>query len=486
MTDETSKVTNGAFGALVVGIVRLDGWGDDRTTGTGGVEHVDTNGDLVNGYVPITGDVDDAGSFEGQPFTMVAVIAKDCTWDALKNKTLWETPDHLKNMRDSLAKAFETLMLASADVIIANCGLFMWMHSVGIVTPAMDQALKAMGNDAPPRPLVALSTLTMLPGYLPVYGLGASQRAVVERGGNQQSKAVVAIFTSDEDACLAILEKTEQLKGTNVFVHTDEDEEENKKKGGILVIGLNGKNVIGVDGEVQGFDIVTNGTPAFYDVLNPEMEKVAKGVKEHYPNVVMGIVECTEVGAYTDTIREAMSVPVFDPIQLAGIHMDTFLDHDYKQVGHQQRIDYIDQVLKCPVDPDNAMAYFIEIYKLGAEEDVEEPPKKKLKTEGHQHLSLHKLIDFAKAGRAEAKAALAGAMKKSDKGPRKGLSARKRHDMQQFKLMERLLNQAGDDDKLKEIHEKIMTRLSERRSRIHDLAKKHRNLLHGLWAKIKN
>jgi hypothetical protein len=82
---EASKSTNGAFGRLRVGIVRLDGWGDDRTTGTGGTVHEKGEGkDLVKGYVPIRGDVDDARSYEGQPFTMVATVAKGCTWDVLR------------------------------------------------------------------------------------------------------------------------------------------------------------------------------------------------------------------------------------------------------------------------------------------------------------------------------------------------------------------------------------------------------------------
>jgi hypothetical protein len=369
-------------------------------------------------------------------------------------------------MRDSLAEAFVTLLKASADVIIANCGLFMWMHSTGIVTPAMDQALEALGTNAPPRPVVALSTLTMLPGYLPLYGLGKIQRGVVENGGNEQSKAIVAIFTSDEKACRDILRKTAHLEDTHVFVH-DDNYHENKKIGGILVIGLNGKKVIGVDRQVKGFEIVTDGTPADYDTLNPEMEKVAKGVKEHYPNVVMGIVECTEVSAYTDTIRAALEAPVFDPIQLAAIHMDTFLDHDYKQVGMTKRNEYISKALAYPVDPDKAMEYLIKLAQN--EKDAEEPPTKKLKTEGDDNAALRSSIieELAKAG---------GHKIKSAKDSLKRRSGREMHDLRQVKIMQHLFTQAGED-KFKEIREKLKTR--KKASYIGD--KFHK----GLWAKIK-
>jgi hypothetical protein len=243
--------------------------------------------------------------------------------------------------------------------------------------------------------------------------------------------------------------------------------------GGILVIGLNGKNVIGLDpdfdnGKVQGFEIVTNGTPAFYDTLNPEMEKVAKGVKKHYPNVVMGIVECTEVGAYTDTIRKAMEVPVFDPIQLAAIHMDTFLDHDYKQVGRGKRDENISNALAPPGDPDKVREFWIEVALN--KEDAEEPPTKRLRTEGDDNVALFtNLIKLAKAGQESAK------------GSVKGRSKREMHDMRQFKIMQHLFEQAGADDKIKEIREKLKTRKKAYHSGGHD--KNQLKKFKELWAK---
>jgi len=335
------------FGELKVGVIRLDGWGNELSTGTGN-----------STYVPIRGDVDDNRSYEKSKstFSMVATIAEDCTWDSLKDPTLWDDQEHLDKIRDSVADAFHTLMKNDADVILANCGLFMWLHSKGIATPAMDMAMKRQRFRKKPRPIVSLSTLTTLPTNLALYGLGDDQRTAIANSEQTASKSVIVIFTSDENSCLAILNKTEQLKGTNIFVHSDPKAK--KANGGILVVGLNKDDVVGT-GKVDGFEIVSDGTPAFYDVLNPAIQKVAKAVKKQYPNVALGIVECTEVGAYTDTIRDELEVPVLDPIIMAANLVNKFVDHDYQQLSHSERQEYISDALSIPVNAQRSLYRYI-------------------------------------------------------------------------------------------------------------------------------
>ena len=336
--------TGGAVDNLKLGVIRLDGWGNILATGTG-----DTT------YVPIRGDIDDHRSYEGAPFTMVGAVADACSWPALKDGPVGEDWDEAK-IDQGLTKAFEELLEQDVHVIVSNCGLFMWLHCKGLAAPAMDEAIvnPTLGGSRP-RPIVAMSTLTMLASYLPLYGLGGDQKAVINRGRKPASDAVVAIFTSDEDACIEILKEMEELEGTNIFVHGD------GCKSGVLVVGLNGDNVIGVDRHIDAFDVVNLGTPAFHDDLNPEIQKVAEGVKKYYPNVVMGIVECTEVSAYSDTIRAAMNTPVFDPIDLANTLMDNFMDHDYEQLSNAERQIYIDQFLAQPLNVDQTMDYYIDV-----------------------------------------------------------------------------------------------------------------------------
>eukprot|EP00531_Pseudo-nitzschia_arenysensis_P003862 CAMPEP_0116135264 /NCGR_PEP_ID=MMETSP0329-20121206/11098_1 /TAXON_ID=697910 /ORGANISM="Pseudo-nitzschia arenysensis, Strain B593" /LENGTH=485 /DNA_ID=CAMNT_0003630053 /DNA_START=38 /DNA_END=1495 /DNA_ORIENTATION=- len=317
---------------MKVGIIRLDDWGNTKATGTGSTD-----------YVPITGDIDDGRSYN-RDFGVVATVVTGCSWDALKDTTKWEEQEHLNSICDNVAKAFVRLMKENVDVIVANCGLFMWLHAKGIATPAMDIALKEMGDALGQRPMLSLSTLTTLPNYIALYGIGAAQKEAIEKSKEEASKAIIAIFTSNEEACMGILEATPQIKGTNVFSHSEALLEENNAKGGILVVGLNGKDVVGT-GMVDGFEIVNDGTAAYYDTLNPAMEKVAVAVKEKYPNVAMGLVECTEVSAYTDTIRETLNVPVVDPIIMTTNLISSFLDHDYAQLGKDERHAYVEQVL---------------------------------------------------------------------------------------------------------------------------------------------
>jgi hypothetical protein len=385
----TSDSTTSAFGKSVLGVLRLDGWGDDRTTGTGGTDH-----DGSKGYVPLRGDIDDVRSFNSSDsFTVIAEIAKGCTWDALKNADQWEDNTtkegkaFKKDTETKVSDALKVLIEADADVIIANCGLFMWLHATGIITPAMDRAMEAIEKDrktSTNRPIVSLSTLTTLPSLLPLYGLGSAQKDSTTASGFKKSKAIVVIYTSNEAACLAILNAMEQLKGASVFVHTRDQKEldANKERGGILVIGLNGKNVIGVNGKVEGFEVVNNGTPAYYDVLQPSMKTVAEGVAKEYPNIIFGVVECTEVGAYTDTIRAAMGVPVYDPILMADAYIKPCIDHGYDQLNNDDRNEYVELALSYPVNPN----FFVDLADGKEEppgvevEDAEGPAKKKRKT----------------------------------------------------------------------------------------------------------
>lgn len=422
--DSIGTQTTLPFGDLVVGIVRLDGWGDVRTTGTGSTH-----------YVPIRGDVDDQRSFNGD-FRLVATIAKECTWGSLKNEAFWQDESNLDAIRDSVAESFCTLMESGVDVIIANCGLFMWLHAKGIVTPAMDLALKKMGNRAKPRPIIALSTLITLPSFLAMYGLGADQQKAIEESDNDSSKAVIAIFTSDEQACIGILKATSQLEGTNIFTHSDS--EERKSKGGILVVGLNADDVVGT-GKVNGFDIVTNGTPAFYDVLNPSIQKVARAVKTLYPHAVMGIVECTEVGAYTDTIREELKVPVLDPIIMASNLMKSFVNHDYKQLNNNDRHQYIGDALSYPISPIDTLYRDVATIMYYAAQAIE----KTHKVLRPLRKRLARLADGTIQGDAAKKALIAGArqIKKlsTHKSKESENSEGKIHKLRGFGVMEHLI-----------------------------------------------
>ena len=102
-------------------------------------------------------------------------------------------------------------------------------------------------------------------------------------------------------------------------------------------------------GRVNGFDAVRTGQPVFYELVQPDIRLVAKAVKEKYSTVCMAYVECTEVSAYSDTIREAMRVPVHDPIHTAAGMINSANNHNFRQARNKERIAQMASTLKMPV-----------------------------------------------------------------------------------------------------------------------------------------
>ena len=99
--------------------------------------------------------------------------------------------------------------------------------------------------------------------------------------------------------------------------------------------------------------VVNDGAAAFFDVPDPSIQKVALGVKREHPCIRLAIVECTEVSAHMDNIRNALKIPVHDPASMTNAMLDAFMPHDCQQVGHEERAVHIQQALQTPVDSMN-------------------------------------------------------------------------------------------------------------------------------------
>ena len=144
-----------------LGVIRLDKWGDVLTTGTG-----------HSGYVPLPGDVDSVDSYD---YPLVASIVKDVTWELLTNPEGMSGVNKQREIVNNVTAAVEELIEQQVGAIVANCGLFMWLHALGIIDVAVDRAMANLtksGKERPIRPMVALSSLTMLASFLPTLGLG--------------------------------------------------------------------------------------------------------------------------------------------------------------------------------------------------------------------------------------------------------------------------------------------------------------------------
>jgi len=265
--------------------------------------------------------------------------------------------------------AIKKLVEGGARAIIGNCGLFMWLHATGLIEHAVDKAMDELGPDYM-RPHVMLSSLTTLGSSLATLGVGEGQEKALARwnlprpsrwkrcwraGEVTARKCKAVVFTSNGDSCKVLLKAIPQLQGLKVFTSDEETE------GDVLVVGLNGVvngekvPVIGLDGvsvngqvggeSVYGFNAVATGQPLLYDIVQPDIMRVAKAVKKEYTEVRLVYIECPKVSAYSDTIREAMRVPVHDIINDAYGMINAGNDHNFRQLVNTERIAQIASTL---------------------------------------------------------------------------------------------------------------------------------------------
>ena len=131
---------------------------------------------------------------------------------------------------------------------------------------------------------VMLSSLTTLSSTLATLGVGKAQEAASAFWRNPDGavyprECKVVVYTSNGDSCKAMLNAIPQLKGLKMVTPYDDED------GDVLVVGLNERKVIGLDhrlngqvggDSVNGFVAVKTGQPVFYDIVQPDMELVAK------------------------------------------------------------------------------------------------------------------------------------------------------------------------------------------------------------------
>jgi len=319
-------------GQKKLGLLRLEGWGNPETTGTG-----------VVGYVPIPGDIDAKDSYD---FDFIGAVAKGCTFEVLCDPARLEDPEQMEVLLLGVKNAIKRLVVGGAEAIIGNCGLFMWLHATGLIEHAVDKAMDELGP-AYIRPPVMLSSLTTLGSSLATLGVGEGQEKALARWSPASEvtapKCKAVVFTFDGDSCKALLKALPQFQGLKVFTPDEETE------GDVLVVDLSGEvngekvPVFGLEGQVggesvNGLNAVATSQSVLYDIMQPDIMRVAKAVKKKYTEVRIAYIECPEVSAYSDTIKEAMRVPVHDPIKGAYGMMNAVNDHNFRQLGNKARI----------------------------------------------------------------------------------------------------------------------------------------------------
>jgi len=362
-------------GSPKLGVLRLKGWGED--------------------YLSLPGDIDDERSWA---YPIIHEVVEKVTFELLCNPT--EFKKSTETVLEGVTVAVQKLIKRGANALIANCGLFMWLHAVGIIEAAVDKAMDQLNLQNPDhkyrRPTVMLSSLNMLPAYLPTLGLGEQQRGVGPKPSEANFDCRVVVFTSNGDSCMELLKSVPQLKGCKLTRPSTPH-----IKGEVLVVGLNANDVLD-GGPLRGFEAVAEGTPLVYSVVQRGVEKVAKALKEAYPSIALAIVECTQVSSFSDTIRCAMDVDVIDPINLGTSALELSVDHKFVQDDPASRLmqvkDKAEQAkqLKLSLGRCEKLDKVVEVYKAEVKEYNSEMQKKLLSTqpEEGQLDDLEKLKDI--------------------------------------------------------------------------------------------
>ena len=100
-----------------LGVLRLDGWGED--------------------YLPLKGDVDHKASWV---YPIIHEVVENVTFDLLCNPTKFK--EEKETVLAGVTGAVQKLIEGGATSLIANCGLFMWLHATGIIEAAVDKAVR--------------------------------------------------------------------------------------------------------------------------------------------------------------------------------------------------------------------------------------------------------------------------------------------------------------------------------------------------------
>ena len=86
-----------------------------------------------------------------------------------------------------------------------------------------------------------------------------------------------------------------------------------------------GKRIVMVGLEdVDGFEAVANGELVEYDRVEPGVVKLAQRTLKQNPNLRAFLFECTELSAYSDSVRKATGLPVFDIITTSDFIINSF------------------------------------------------------------------------------------------------------------------------------------------------------------------
>jgi hypothetical protein len=79
--------------------------------------------------------------------------------------------------------------------------------------------------------------------------------------------------------------------------------------------------------DVDGFDAVSKGDKVDVERVTPGIVKMAKEILKKQPSIRAILLECTELPPYSDALRKATGLPVFDAITCADFYISATKDN---------------------------------------------------------------------------------------------------------------------------------------------------------------
>lgn len=205
-------------------------------------------------YPPSPGDIDHPGSYD---YDVYYRMVKGLTFEMCQAGTL--TPEVEKEMM----QAVKDLSAKGVSCITGDCGFMMWYQD----------KIRKEGGSLP----VSMSSLVSLPSMICAYG--KTEKILILTANGETLKPMYPLLQDECDLKMG-------------------DE----------------RYIISGCKDVPGFDAVELGLAVDVAKVTPEMVKKVQAILAENPAIKAILSECTELPPYSDALRKATGLPVFDAI----------------------------------------------------------------------------------------------------------------------------------------------------------------------------
>lgn len=245
-------------------------------------------------YIPIPGDVDHHGSFH---YEVVYRVVPGLTFELCQSGKL--TADILQELIEAIAWLEER----NVSAITGNCGFMLRFQNL----------VQEHSSSTP----VFMSSLLQLPAItctLP-------------------KASIICIFTANLASLKSLKNFILEMVSTEVY------------KDNLMMVSC--KNV-------PGFEVIDKGENVIREVLEPGVVDLALTTLKENPDISCFLFECTQLAAFSNAVREATGIPVYDAITGCNFFTSGFQEEqlfgktNWKQKwsGHPKELYQIGQELE--------------------------------------------------------------------------------------------------------------------------------------------